>query len=419
MAEQFSEDLLIEILCRLPIKSLIMFKCVSRSWNSLISNVCIPRISSMSSPLSGFLFRFSPMTPRMDYVSYSDEVITDNDATSNGFVEAYSSLLPSKYSPYHVVNCCNGLILLVSESVCRYYVCNPAIKQCVAIPKARAHAKAHNALIAFDPHESSHYKVICFPNSLHCPAFKTPELDIFSSETRKWIRYTIPVEPPLDKGSNWIKHNVYLDGMLYKLTKSKQLLIFDLKKLIARAIEVPEKDKTDTYGFIGVSKGVLHYANSDGSSMLIWQLDYRTEAGCFWILKQSICFRDLIAEHPDGWMLYDRRNICMCKPYAIHPTLDIIFLGLPRKVFIYHLKTKKLELLWTRPFERQLFWGQYGFYLYSCCFIMLDDFSKGRNESTKLGTLTEETNGVELETVSDDREDIQIKPDEFFKAGRC
>ncbi|KAH7550577.1 hypothetical protein JRO89_XS13G0224600 [Xanthoceras sorbifolium] len=183
-----------------------MFKCVIRSWNSLISNVCILRISCMPFPDSGFFCKFSPDEPRMEYVSYSDEVITDNNVNSNAFVESYFSLLPSKYSPYHLVDCCNGIILLVSVSVCHYYLCNPAIKQCVAIPKVHAHSTLYF------------------------------------------------VEPHVVYGLGWINHSVYLDGMLYNLTKSKHLLVFDLKSLTARAIELPDKDEIDANDSLGFQK---------------------------------------------------------------------------------------------------------------------------------------------------------------------
>lgn len=53
MTEYLSEDCITEILCRLPITAVVGFKCVCKSWNILISDVCIPRISRASSPLSG------------------------------------------------------------------------------------------------------------------------------------------------------------------------------------------------------------------------------------------------------------------------------------------------------------------------------------------------------------------------------
>ncbi|KAK9182539.1 hypothetical protein WN944_025684 [Citrus x changshan-huyou] len=126
-----SEDLITEILCRLPVKSVTRFKIVSKAWNNLISNVCIPRISN----LSGFLFHSTEDC--MNYFSYSD----NNEGCGNdgeGFVESLTSLLPSEYFPYKLFDSCNGLILLGSSlREHRYYVCNPLTKQCVAIPKAR------------------------------------------------------------------------------------------------------------------------------------------------------------------------------------------------------------------------------------------------------------------------------------------
>lgn len=120
-------------------------------------------------------------------------------------------------------DCCNGLILLVRCSVPRYYVCNPATKQCIAVPRAREHVAPYHAALAFNPSESSQFEVIRFICVLSYSASKPPAVNVFSSET----------------------------GMFYELSFSKHLLCFDIKALTAQAIDIPDKDKFDKYGFIG------------------------------------------------------------------------------------------------------------------------------------------------------------------------
>jgi len=40
MAVQLPDDMIVEILCRLPVKVVIRLKVVSKTWHRLISNVC-------------------------------------------------------------------------------------------------------------------------------------------------------------------------------------------------------------------------------------------------------------------------------------------------------------------------------------------------------------------------------------------
>ncbi|GAB4832474.1 hypothetical protein Ancab_006496, partial [Ancistrocladus abbreviatus] len=52
---ELSNDLVIDILCRLPDTSLIKCKCVCKQWKDLITNVCIQRVSASAS-LSGIYY---------------------------------------------------------------------------------------------------------------------------------------------------------------------------------------------------------------------------------------------------------------------------------------------------------------------------------------------------------------------------
>lgn len=66
----------------------------------------------------------------------------------------------------------------------------------------------------------------------------------------------------------------------------------------------------------------------------------------------------------------------MLKPYAIHPTSNIIFLGIPEMIFSYHLNMQKLELFFGVQDDRKIVWGQIFVFAYSCCFVILNDYSR-------------------------------------------
>lgn len=135
--------------------------------------------------------------------------------------------------------------------------------------------------------------------------------------------------------------------------KSKHLLHLDIEAMRADAIELPCTDEIDEYGFIGELKGVLHYANHNGIKLMIWQFDFLCKTDCFWILKHYISIHDLAATHPAGQNLFVQRDSNMLKPYAIHPTSNIIFLEIPEMIFSYHLNMQKLELFFGAQDDRK------------------------------------------------------------------
>ncbi|XP_010688548.3 F-box protein CPR1 [Beta vulgaris subsp. vulgaris] len=106
-------DIITSILTRLPTKSLIRFKCVSKSWNSLIKSpnfVNIHLTQSLSSKKQLLIFNYGSFlesTPLK--LSLSDLHVT----TSARFD------LPTCFSGYEVSVCgsCNGLLALVCKNV--------------------------------------------------------------------------------------------------------------------------------------------------------------------------------------------------------------------------------------------------------------------------------------------------------------
>ncbi|KAI8009119.1 F-box protein [Camellia lanceoleosa] len=405
-SSKLPDELTVEILCRLPEKPLIQFKSVSKAWYLLISDVCVPRISS-SAPLSGFLFGLMPRLPFSDYCMEYVPLDCQRTLRDRGrFVESYSKLLPFQPTGSDVLDCCNGLLLILHRSSVprfsvprfsvpsQYYVCNPATKQCVAIPVNPNHPDPIYAVLAFNPVESppnntnnNNYKIVQFASSASTASVTHPlKLDVFSSVTGKWVNHPVPLLPePKPYGSKWICRSVYLDGVLYMLSYAEYLLCFDLNadNLNPQAVKLPNKGKALGFGFIGMSKDCFYYSNHVENAILVWSLDHDHQ----WILKHSICIDDLVRFH--HWGILDRYRLSpLLMPCALHPTSEVIFIAIPRLIFSYNLKTNQFNVFYKLQEHRNLIF-ECLFFPYSRCLVVLNDFTQmndiPRNKGLEVG----------------------------------
>ena len=105
------DDVFVEILCRLPVRSLFCCKCVCRSWNRLI------------------LDNYN-LNPRLWLASSTmDSSANETSSASLGFTPL--SFLPFTMNNIAVSDCCNGLILCwcLGADGYRYVICNPATQE--------------------------------------------------------------------------------------------------------------------------------------------------------------------------------------------------------------------------------------------------------------------------------------------------
>ncbi|GAU41603.1 hypothetical protein TSUD_196730 [Trifolium subterraneum] len=113
---QLPHDLIIQILLRLPVKSLVRFKCVSKSWFSLISD---PHFAN-----SHFQFSATTLTRRILLMSASPTLESRSinfEASSLDDDSASVSLYPNfmlfeSYSHVHIEGSCRGFLLLRCDS---------------------------------------------------------------------------------------------------------------------------------------------------------------------------------------------------------------------------------------------------------------------------------------------------------------
>ncbi|XP_062017583.1 F-box protein At5g07610-like isoform X2 [Rosa rugosa] len=177
-----NEDLLKQLLLRLPARSLIRFKCVSKLWLSLISSPKFCESHTLQNPIP----KFSSAT---------------TDATT-----WFISLLPNPNLNFipdpqglMILQSCNGLLLCTSPAdkftisrQFKFYVVNPTTSRFSEIalpppsPTKPEPARLLSVALAFDPSKSLHYKLVCVSGSSTVSVHREIEIEIYSSETRTW-----------------------------------------------------------------------------------------------------------------------------------------------------------------------------------------------------------------------------------------
>ncbi|KAK9265445.1 hypothetical protein L1049_012389 [Liquidambar formosana] len=108
-----NEDLVREILLRLPIKSLLRFESVSKKWLSLISDhhfaQSYSRRRNPRSEPSGLLLNHE--YGGLQFVPFNDDVDVDVDGHGDGDPSRIKLSYPDNSGRYTIFQSCNGLLL--------------------------------------------------------------------------------------------------------------------------------------------------------------------------------------------------------------------------------------------------------------------------------------------------------------------
>ncbi|KAM5553406.1 hypothetical protein ABKV19_025558 [Rosa sericea] len=200
-----TEELLTEILLRVPARTLVRFKCVSKHWLALISDPEFCHHHTLRNQNSSISAVFGDRS--IDIFS----IIFPLDHDRRGSNHGNHNPRPSRCNPLNfvqnqhdlieIIHSCNGLFLCrpinaTSTSRTPYFVLNPTTNQFLTLTIPPAAAATSNGqqiqthiigcALAFDPSKSPHYKVICLETTTghkYCPYY---QIQIYSSETRSW-----------------------------------------------------------------------------------------------------------------------------------------------------------------------------------------------------------------------------------------
>ncbi|XP_004292856.1 PREDICTED: F-box protein At5g07610-like [Fragaria vesca subsp. vesca] len=223
------EDLIAEILARVPARPLVRFKCVSKHWLSLISDPKFCHRHTLQNPRSSV----SAVFPKTSFGSTALSFIhLDHGRPRSN--QSSANCNPLKFVPNEitVIQSCNGLFLCCPMGTSRssYYVLNPTTNQfSTLMPQAgeaaattygQSYVRDLTQALAFDPSRSPHYKVLVFW-IIHRQDYY---IEIYSSETKSWrlVTFSMPLHFIISDGG------VYWNGAVHWLGWDKNLWYYHI-----------------------------------------------------------------------------------------------------------------------------------------------------------------------------------------------
>ncbi|XP_026416086.1 putative F-box protein At3g28280 [Papaver somniferum] len=394
-------DVLYEIFIRLPLKQLYEFRCVSKLWNSLLSNPSFVRKHKVFKPWTIVYDRdeFSSRYPQQVFQTYSPNLhnnfINDHDGFSFQFLLKLdgSHALISKCEKQResdnmvapkvqlLASCVNGLVLyMLCPSIELFIngnltlnVCNPLTKQCVSLPPRPSSLYWDFVSLVSESSVTSNYKVVC---SYTASRNNITTLEIFSSDTGEWRSYlTYEVDKYKPIRSGFHSNMVICSGVLYWTDNLYRTNISDesddadyelgvtacnlenkeIPKDTIWLIHLPEDIKRPAGGFFGVSEGSIYYGNVIHTTsnlrgfLSVWLLEDYSNGGWGW---QSVHKNVEMKIHHINPYFDDFLFKFFC---YLHPEdRNVIIVVETRFCLAYDISTRTYEVLRASPIPSSL-----------------------------------------------------------------
>ncbi|KAM0915599.1 hypothetical protein ACQ4PT_010759 [Festuca glaucescens] len=348
-----TDDLVVEILSRLPLKSFCRFKCVCKSWLAFSSD---PHHSQKlpRTPV-GLLYQ------RCDYCS---PIHLAGLPSSGREIDTALCFVPS-YHHLRLMDCSNGLLLCCYEGFTGYFpdvsrsvVCNPATQEWMFLPHTQPGSDSdYHVVLCFDPLWSQHFYVFKFQKRRSSHPVDQPinEFEIFSSQDLLWHSSLLESEIGFHGRSHFIHGVLYIEHSLdhcvlameiAAATTSTQLL--KQRTIQLPGFPMPEMSRR-CRGYIAQSSGVLCYAQQeiDGCTMQIWRLEGSSSER--WVVKHRLNMVDAFGR--DVLLYTDSSGSLWSEYYILAFDLDreVVILGERGtwKFLLFSISTGKLSDLQT------------------------------------------------------------------------
>ncbi|KAI3904727.1 hypothetical protein MKW92_051104 [Papaver armeniacum] len=288
LLKRLPEETILEILGKLPLRDLLVFRCVSKFWCFQLDN--------------------NPEFVRMTKNSYSVMLILDgrtcsldintltSSSLSNGGIEGCVEKIRRPQVPlgwqWHLertnfVGSCNGLFFMYNNHKKQVCLWNPCTNEIRYLPRSACHGIEERAICAFRrghgfgyDSKSDDYKyvrVFYYP----CQS-EGSEVRVYSVRSNTWKQMNVPyVLTKVD--SDMAPNGVFYNGALHWFAKKNSsycitvLLAFDMTEESVREIPQPEDPGFKKFGikYIDVLNGCLCILCSNIAGFQVWVMtDY-------------------------------------------------------------------------------------------------------------------------------------------------
>nr|XP_023895074.1 F-box protein CPR1-like [Quercus suber] len=286
MSDYLSEELVLEILHRLPVKSLIRFRCVSKSWDSLITgsvfiNSHLNRSLSLPSNSNKLIVRHCVDNPYVDHY----KLIDDNNDSFDQIQNIELPLTGRRSKHFILIGSANGLFSLYEPD--RYILWNPSIRKLIILPKpcitVKKHGWCHKAF-GFDP-RTNDYKVVRIIRINMFEEAKPPLIEVYSLNEGCWRITSASFSPGINI-TGWWRPAASLNGAVHFAVKYEHkpggplVLSFDLHEEVFHVIPLPNVTFKWT--------GNVHTSVIGGSLSLLFYYGRHADNKCcdIWVMKE-------------------------------------------------------------------------------------------------------------------------------------
>ncbi|KAL6643020.1 hypothetical protein ACP70R_021201 [Stipagrostis hirtigluma subsp. patula] len=313
-----NDDVVAEIIVKLPLKSAARSKCVSKKWRVAISGDPLLR-RRLPLHMSAVYFPDDPARggdgrPRVACAAAAGDCLLEDVGDLGSFFPFWEGAV--------VCDARNGLLLCRSPGTLRFYVANPVTRRWAALPAPAKDAQL--SMLAFDPFSSpDHYHVVNFTGWRERGA----AVEVFSSEARAWSAHDPEFGVPVTALSAGSVH--FHDGAVYILAFSDPgcLVRMDVAggECACTVVELPD-EPVDGDGRVAHSGDRLHYVAIDGRGLLkVWTLEDSSPTRQ-WQLKHAAKLDDV-----------NKGGSNKVRLLGMHPEKDVVYMWSPWSIVEYDM----------------------------------------------------------------------------------
>ena len=256
MSDYLPDEVVREIPYRLPAKSLIRFRCVSKSWNSLITSSAFidsHLTQSLSHPSNSnkLIFRHCDIAAKVEHYKF-----IHNDSS---FDQYHQNVEFPLASCFRLIGSVNGLFCLIQDE--QFILWNPCIRKFITLPRDYDHV-LYRSVFGFDA-RTNDYKVVRIAYSY------TPKpllLEVYSLKEGSWRRKASAAASLLPRITHDIRCRrvAFINGAVHsgvrdcvntpRLKVCPSVLSFDLSDEVFHMIALPKfgaKTDYDIFRFRG------------------------------------------------------------------------------------------------------------------------------------------------------------------------
>ncbi|KAG7946193.1 hypothetical protein I3843_14G026900 [Carya illinoinensis] len=291
------DDMVLEILARLPLKSLLSFRRVCKSWNSIISSRYFFATHLKYGPRRGYYLLYQTMLAQIHEPSCT--VVCDR---------TYDRISKLKLPFMHarIVGSCNGLLCVESlGDRGRLSLWNPSIARFKVLPAPCLLARGYSVTYGFTyVSEENDFKIVRISYSEFSTTLPQAQVYTLSSNSWRSIDDPIPLKPDVQIYNIGCNHLPcpFIAGALHWIVRSKgscedygsgnkKILSFDLRdeKFGKMALPSSYLYYHDGWEYLGLFKGKLALFSFSNSRCGIWVMtDYGMAES--WTLLRNVEF---------------------------------------------------------------------------------------------------------------------------------